>query len=349
MNFCLAVAISTYIFPIKTRQSFYKPNDGDEMLRFLLHRLTIIPLILFAANFFGFYFAFSVAPIVSTSNPYAQAAENLPPVLPEYLNYLSHAVQGDFGSTFNGEPVPLAIARVSTASLGLIGISLAISIAVGILLGRLSVQRNRSGVAAWLTFTSTIGLALPSFFVASLLIILFLTIFLYATPGSTTMIPFQGFGWDAHLILPVLALGFQPAVKTAQVTGSLLSEELEKQYVTASLSFGHSLKRLKNKFAFRSILAPILLTIASSLRLMIAELIIIERLFNWPGLGRLIASALSIGAQSQDILSPPLIAALLTVLVAIFLAIDLFATTLSRVIDPRLRIESNASTGVKTP
>lgn len=310
------------------------------MLRFLLRRLVVIPVILLAANFLGFYFAFSIAPIVSTSNPYSQGNLDLPPVLPEYLNYLSNVAQGNFGATFNGENVMEAISRVSTASLGLIGIALTLSILIGILLGRLAVRRNHVGVSAWLTFTSTIGLALPSFYVATLLIALFLFIFLYATTGNTTVIPFQGFGWDAHLILPVLALTFQPTVKIAQVTGSLLSEELEKQYVTASLSFGHSFKSLKNKFAFRSILAPILLTMASSLRLMLAELIIIERLFNWPGLGRLIASALSVGSRSQDLLSPPLIAALLTVLVALFLFIDLFATTLSRIIDPRLRVET---------
>ncbi len=313
------------------------------MLRFLLRRLVLIPIILAAANFFGFYFAFSIAPIVSTSNPYAQGNLEVPSVLPEYLNYISNVVRGNFGTTFNGENVTEAIARVSIASLGLIGISLTLSIILGIILGRLAVRRNRVGVSTWLTFTSTIGLALPSFYVATLLIALFLFIFLYATTGNTSIIPFQGFGWDAHLILPVLALTFQPTVKIAQVTGSMLSEELEKQYVTASLSFGHSFKSLKNKFAFRSILAPILLTIASSLRLMIAELIIIERLFNWPGLGRLIASALSISSQSQDVLSPPLIAALLTVLVGLFLFIDLFATTLSRVIDPRLRVETETT------
>lgn len=313
------------------------------MLRFLLRRLVLMPVILVAANFFGFYFAFSIAPIVSTSNPYAQGNLEVPPVLPEYLNYISQVVQGNFGTTFNGENVTEAIARVSVSSLGLIGISLGISILLGILLGRLAVRRNRVGVSTWLTFTSTIGLALPSFYVATLLIALFLFIFLYATTGNTSIIPFQGFGWDAHLILPVLALTFQPTVKIAQVTGGLLSEELEKQYVTASLSFGHSFKSLKNKFAFRSILAPILLTIASSLRLMLAELIIIERLFNWPGLGRLIASALNIRAQSQDVLSPPLFAALLTVLVGLFLFIDLFATTLSRIIDPRLRVETETT------
>ena len=313
------------------------------MLRFLVRRLTLIPVILAAANFLGVCFAFSIATVISTRTPYSQGTLDLPPVLPEYMNCISNVAQGNFGTTFNGEDVTEAISRVSITSLGLIGISLTLSIVLGVILGRLAVRRNRVGVSTWLTFTSTVGLALPSFYVATLLITLFLFIFLYLTTGNTTMIPFQGFGWDAHLILPVLALTFQPTVKIAQVTGGLLSAELEKQYVTASLSVGHSFKSLKNKFAFRGILAPVLLTIASSLRLMIAELIIIERLFNWPGLGRLIASALNIRAQSQDVLSPPLIAALLTVLVGLFLFIDLFATTLSRVIDPRLRVETETA------
>ncbi|WKZ35775.1 MAG: ABC transporter permease [Anaerolineales bacterium] len=312
------------------------------MLRFLTRRLVLFPFILLFANLFGYLFAFLNAPVVLTNNPYSRGNLEVPPVLPEYLNYLKGTVQGNFGTTFTGEGVLTAISRVGIASLGLIGIALALSIVIGIMLGRLAVRRNRVGVSTWLTFLSTIGLALPSFYIAMLLITFLLLILLYAIPGGTTIIPFQGFGWDAHLILPVLALTIQPAAKIAQVTGSLLSEEMEKPYITASLSFGHSFKTLKSKFAFRSVLAPILLTIAASLRMMIAELIIIERLFNWPGIGRLIASTLSIGARSQDILSPPLIAALLTVLVALFLFIDLLATSISRIMDPRLRVESEA-------
>jgi ABC-type dipeptide/oligopeptide/nickel transport system permease component len=310
------------------------------MLRSLFRRLALIPLALLIANFVGYAFAFTGSPIIASSNPYSQGATDLPPLFPAYWEYFQGMFRGDFGETFNGEPVIESIQRFGVASLGLLGISLLLSILFGILLGRIAVRRNRAGVAAWLTFSSTIGLALPSFYIAILLITLFLLFFLYGTSARLPPIPFQGFGWDAHLILPVLALTFQPTVKIAQVTGSLLSEEMEKQYVTAAMSFGHSFRRIKNRFAFRSIAAPILLTIAASLRIMIAELIIIERLFNWPGIGRLIGAALSIGAQSDYLLEPSLIAALLTVLVGIFLLTDLTATFLSRIVDPRLRVDT---------
>ncbi|MBI5943702.1 MAG: ABC transporter permease [Chloroflexi bacterium] len=310
------------------------------MFQFVLRRIAIFPLTLLIANFIGFAFAFASAPIVSSSDPYSLGTNKLPPILPEYFNYLKNIFNGDFGSTFTGEPVLENISRFGGASLGLIGIAMTLSIILGITLGRLAVRRSKNGVASWLTLTSTIGLALPSFYIAILLIAFFILITIYVMSTSTPPIPFQGFGWDAHLILPVLALVIQPTVKIAQVTAGLLSEEMEKQYVVAAMSFGHPFKKIKGKFAFRSILAPVVLTIAASLRIMIAELIIIERLFNWPGMGKLISTLLSRHSLSTDLLSPPMIAAVLTILVGVFLLIDFIATFLSRLIDPRLRAET---------
>ena len=310
------------------------------MFQFVLRRISTIPFVLLAANFIGFAFAFMTAPIVTASDPYAPGVNKLPPVMPAYFDYLRNILIGDFGRTFTNEPVLENIARFGGASLGLVAAAIVISVILGVVLGLLAVRRSQSGVASWLTLLSTIGLALPSFYIAILLIAFFVLLTIYVMSSAVPLIPFQGFGWDAHLILPVLTLVIQPTVRIAQVTAGLLSEEMEKQYVTAALSFGHPFKKIKGKFAFRSILAPVILTVAASLRIMIAELIIIERLFNWPGLGRLISTILSRGSQSADLLAPPMVAAILTVLVGIFLLIDLGATFFSRLIDPRLRTDS---------
>ena len=203
--------------------------------------------------------------------------------MPEYFDYISKFAQFDFGTTYNGEPVLVAIARLGLVSLGLVGIALTLSIVLGIFLGRLAVQRDGIKVSSWLTVLATVGLASPGFYIAILLITFFLLLTIYG-PGNELLIPFQGFGWDAHLILPVLVLMVQPTVKIAQVTGSTLTDELQKPYVKAGISLGLSFRSMKSRFAFRSVLAPILQAIASSARLMVAELIIIERLFNCPGL-----------------------------------------------------------------
>ena len=311
------------------------------MLRFVIRRLLSFPLILLIANFIGFAFAFYFEPVVASSNPYASGEVVLPPIFPEYFSYLSKFANLDFGLTYNREPVLAAISRLSLNSLGLVVLALVLSIALGMFLGRLAVRQDSMKVSAWLMALSTLGLASPGFYIAILLITLFLLIAIY---GPGLIIPFQGFGWDAHLILPVLVLMVQPTVKIAQVTGSALVDELQKPYVKAGISLGHTFRAMKNRFAFRSVVAPILQAVAYSARLMVAELIIIERLFNWPGLGRFIGIVLQpvTGFGATTVLTPSTMAALLTVLVLIFLLIDLFTILIARLVDPRLRMDVHA-------
>src|SRR5262245_55287356 len=106
------------------------------MVGFVLRKLLTFPLIIMAANFIGFAFAFYFEPVVSSSNPYTSGDIALPPLLSEYFEYISGFSQFDFGETYNSEPVPVAIARLGLISLGLVGIALTLSILLGIFLGR---------------------------------------------------------------------------------------------------------------------------------------------------------------------------------------------------------------------
>lgn len=313
------------------------------MLRFVVRRVLTFPLILWIANFIGFAFAFYFVPTISNSNPYATGETLLPPLFPEYAAYLARFAQFDFGVTHNGEPVFVAIARYSLNSFGLVAIALVLSIVIGVFLGRLAVRRESLKVSAWLTMLATLGLASPGFYIALWLISIFLLITIY---GPSLIIPFQGFGWDAHLILPVLVLMVQPTVKIAQVTGSTLVDELQKPYVKAGISLGHTFRAMKDRFAFRSVVAPIVQSVAYSARLMVAELIIIERLFNWPGLGKFVGAVLQPATfASVTLMNRATMAALLTTLVLIFLLIDLIAILITRWVDPRLRSDSLTESG----
>jgi ABC-type dipeptide/oligopeptide/nickel transport system permease component len=138
-----------------------------------------------------------------------------------------------------------------------------------------------------------------------------------------------------------MVLMIQPTVKIAQVTGNTLTDELHKPYVRAGISLGLSFRAMKGRLAFRNVIAPVLQAIASSARLMVAELIIIERLFNWPGIGRFIGNVLEPNAGFFDavVLTPPTMAALLAVLVMTFLIIDFVTIYIARLVDPRLRMD----------
>jgi len=75
---------------------------------------------------------------------------------------------------------------------------------------------------------------MPSFYIGSLLIFVSVYYVIRSSPGTDPPFPLDGFGWDKHLVLPVLALMARPTVQLAQVTAGLLSEELRKQYVIAA-------------------------------------------------------------------------------------------------------------------
>ncbi len=231
------------------------------------------------------------------------------------------------------------------ASLGLLTIAFTLSLMFGLTLGFSAVRIEPARIAGWLAPISTVGLAMPGFFVGSLFIIATLYYLLHAGSDAHSLLPVSGFGWDEHLVIPVLALLVRPTAQIAQMTAALLVDELEKQYVTAARSVGNSWSAARWRHAFRNILAPLALGIASSLRWMIAECILVEWIFEWPGLGRLLAATLippktagpgSIGHTSVLFLFPPLLSALITMFSFAFLLTDILATSFAQSIDPRL-------------
>jgi peptide/nickel transport system permease protein len=317
------------------------------MLRFTLRRLLLIPLALIVMNFLGFSFAYVIAQFQRSQTIYGSGQEQLDPVWPAYVEYAQQALKLDFGSMPIGIDVPIAsaVAAATLNSLALLGLAFVLSIALGLLIGLSAVWVDPPKTAGWLSVISTVGLAMPGFYVGTL----FVGAMIMSTYGSDRqpLLPVAGFGFDQHLILPVLALAIRPCVQVAQVSGSLLADELGKRYVVAGRAFGQTWHDMRWNKALRNVLAPIFLTIASSFRLLMAELLLVEWLFNWPGLGRLLALTLvpprfsSVGGlldTSVYFLDPPLVAALLVVFGLLFLLADSIASGLARASDPRLRL-----------
>ncbi len=314
------------------------------MTRFIVRRLAIIPLALLLAHFFGFAYAHTARPIRAARNPFFASLVDPSPLIPTYTSYVEDVFQSGLGNVPGaGEPLADVLARATVASLGLLLIALTLSVMVGWLLGLRAVRANPPRVARWITIVSTVGLATPSFYLGTLFIVAMFAYIIARGPGASMPFPTQGFGWDEHLVLPALALTLRPTVQIARVISGLLVAELEKQYVITARSLGHSWQRVREHVALRNIIAPVIQTIAGSVRLLMAELIVVEWLFNWPGVGRFLASTLvptGISAGSGAtiyFLDPPIMAALLVIFAVLFLITDLIASILVRVFDPRVR------------
>jgi ABC-type dipeptide/oligopeptide/nickel transport system permease component len=272
-------------------------------------------------------------------------------VLPLYAEYLwGLLLRLDTGLMPAGttETVAQGVLRATGASLGLLALAFGLSLVLGLLLGLGAVLTDPAGVRGWLTTTTTLGLALPSFFTGTLLVLWLVGL---ARGGAETLIPVAGYGWDRHLLLPTLALTLRPTMQLAQLTATLLSIELGQQYVLYARSVGHSWRSVRWKVVLRNILAPFTLAAAASARWLLGELILVEWLFAWPGLGRLLTLLLypptnagpgSFSGQRVYFLNPELMAGTLTMFALIFILIDLTASLLAQRADPRLQASEAA-------
>ncbi len=325
------------------------------MLGYTLRRTAILPVALILIHFLGFTYAYIARPIRAARTPYLrEQITNQAPLLESYTHYIQDIFHGALAQPFQKGPqigsYAQTIGKALVASTGLLAIALSASLVVGLILGFSAVRNEPPGVRPWMTFITTIGLSMPSFYIGSLAVLVIVFVLVARGPNSESLIPIRGYGWDNHLILPVLALMLRPAVQIGQVTANMLAGELGKQYIVAARSYGHTWHSIRWRHAMRNVIAPIILTVAGSFRLLVGELIIVEWLFNWQGLGNLLASTLvpntlstSLGANPL-FLDPPTIAGVITVIGMLFIITDLIVSIIVRIVDPRLNAPDETAT-----
>ena len=318
------------------------------MVRFILRRLAVFPLVLFLVNFFGFAYARFARYVQAGRNPYIAVGEIPEPLLASYQAYLKTAFDGfGFMPTAKGVSILEMLAPAVQASLGLLLIAFCIALVAGLTLGYFATRNDPPSIAGWLVPFSTVGMAMPSFYIGSLLITFTVYLALHGPSGKGFILPISGFAWDEHIVFPVIALALRPTMQIAQIAAVLLSNELGRQYITVSRSLGNTWHRIRTRHALRNVFPPLVLSLANTLRYTIVELILIETLFSWNGLGRLLGQTLIPPAMatisSSALVSPiylyaPLVATLLTVFGLFFLITDLFASAAANAADPRLHV-----------
>jgi peptide/nickel transport system permease protein len=317
--------------------------------RYLLRRLVAIPLGMLLAHFAGFAYAHLVLPIQLANNPMFASTLVPDPLIPTYIGYWRGVLRGDFGSIPPaGAPVLGTMASAAVASFVVLALALMIALLIGVPLGIKAVKSDGGRIAPWLTALTTAGLAMPAFYIGSLLIMVALWYNIYGP--SSVRIPVQGPGFDLHLVLPTLVLAARPTAQIAQVAASLMAAEMDKQHIVTARNVGNPWRVIRRKHALRNIIAPLAVAIFAALRLTVGELIIVEWIFSWPGLGRLLAliliAPMGVSFDSPLFLHPPTLGAVLAILAALFLVGDLASGLVARIADPALRADVHTAEGV---
>jgi ABC-type dipeptide/oligopeptide/nickel transport system permease component len=247
------------------------------------------------------------------------------PLLTQYGAFLRGVARGDLGNSFRtGQPVTREIAR-RLGETGILALSaMAVAIAVAIPLGIVAaVFRGRFADHAAMTLALA-GISIPSFWLGPLLAILFAV--------KLGWLPVSGAGTPWHLILPSVTLGTALAAILARMTRSSVIEELRELYVLAARARGLSRARAVLRHAFRNSLIPVVTIIGLQFGAVLTGTIITETIFAWPGIGRLLITAIN----TRDY---PLVQGCILFIATIYVAMNLITDLTYGFLDPRIRFE----------
>ena len=213
------------------------------------------------------------------------------------------------------------------ASAGLLLLALGVALLIGLPLGITAALAKRKVSSALVMFFSILGISTPSFLFAMLLWVV--NIWVHRT-FDIKVLPSGGFGWDMHLIMPVLVLSMRPLAQIAQITYVSMRDILQQDYIRTAHSKGLTWRMVRNVHALPNILIPTLTTLGSSLRFSLASLPVVEVFFEWPGVGSMLLDAIQLGNDA-------LVTDLILSLGLFFLFVNLLIEFSFPLIDARLR------------
>ena len=249
-----------------------------------------------------------------------------------FLNWLGEVLQGDLGRSYTYDtPVQELLLNRVELSLPLALLAILLSTGIAIPLGVFAASRHRKVADTGIMGFAQLGVAVPNFWFAILLILLFSVKLGWFSAGGFA-------GWDAgwfpafkSLVLPAVALALPQAAILARVTRSSVLETVQEDYIRTARAKGLSRSQALWRHAVRNALIPVVTILGLQLSFLLAGTIIIENVFYLPGVGRLLFQSIA----QRDLM---VVKNLVLVLAATVVLINFLVDLLYAVLDPRLRL-----------
>ena len=247
------------------------------------------------------------------------------PLPKQFVRFFSHALQGDFGLSIRTKrPVATEIAERFSPTFWLTMAAMGWSVLLGLIVGMVSaVWRNRWPDRLGMTLAVS-GISFPSFALGMLLMQLFSV--------QLGWLPTVGADTWRHYILPSITLGAGVAAVMARFTRSSFIDILKEDYVRTARAKGLSETTVVVKHALRNALIPVVTMMGLQFGFLLGGSIVVEVVFNWPGMGRLLVDAV----EMRDY---PVIQALVLLFSLEFILINLVVDVLYAIINPTIRFK----------
>ncbi len=313
------------------------------MFRYAARRIVLLALAAFLASSAVFFLlrilpgdaALNIAGLEATPEQIAATRHRLGtdrPLVVQYGAWIGGMLRGDFGiSYFNKLPVSREIGRRLVVTVPLSLLAFVLATAVSFPLGALAAARRRSPVGIGISAMSSVGVAVPVFWVGIVLVWLFAL--------KAPLFPAGGFpldGWADpraalySLVLPVLTIAFVMSSTLVRYVRSAILDVLGQDYLRTARSLGYSAREARWRHGVRNAAVPIVSILSIELSTSLLGAVVVENVFAIPGLGAMLLE----GVKTRDL---PVVQDIVFMITFFVLFIGFFADVIQRVIDPRLR------------
>ena len=286
-----------------------------------------VTTIVFALTFVAGDPASTLAPLDTTPAELEQFRHNMGldrPVPVQYLDFLVHAVRGDFGMSYSShEPAMGVVLERLPATLRLTGAAVLFALVVAIPLGLLAAMYHDRWIDAAARFSAFLGQSIPVFLLGMVLILVF-AVGLRWLPSS------GGESWKS-LILPAISIGSFSAAVLARLLRSSLLEVLSQEYIRTAYAKGLAGRAVVVRHALKNAALPFVTMLGLQVGFLLSGAVVAETIFAYPGMGRLAVEAIS----RKDV---PVIQSFVTIAAVIVIAANLFVDLVYTRIDPRIRL-----------
>ena len=260
------------------------------------------------------------------------------PYLIQLSRYVGDVASGDFGTSYRfNEPVTSLIGDRIWPTILLVTTALVFAIVIGVLVGIFTARRPESPVSHGVTVFSLVGYSMPVFWTGYLLIIAFASNVRWFPVAGMRDVRFEGNRFEEwldiahHLVLPALTLGLIYLAQYSRLSRASMLEVLQSDYVRTARAKGLAERKVVYKHALRNAVIPVITIAGLQFGALLSGALLVETVFNWPGLGRLAAD--SVFQRDAPVLLGVLICSAVLVVV-----INILTDVVYRMIDPRIRV-----------